>query len=43
MSAKAYTAAASYFHWLVAAPLIGSVVSIDGFFSSSVMIDHVLN
>ncbi|KAL7535956.1 hypothetical protein ACHAXR_006833 [Thalassiosira sp. AJA248-18] len=28
MSAKAYTVAASYYHWLVAAPLMGSVASV---------------
>lgn len=28
MQAQAYTKAASYFHWMVAAPLIGSVASV---------------
>lgn len=28
MSARAYSVAASYYHWLVAAPLVGSVASV---------------
>mmetsp|Transcript_14737 Transcript_14737/g.32023 ORF Transcript_14737/g.32023 Transcript_14737/m.32023 type:complete len:188 (+) Transcript_14737:161-724(+) len=28
MSAKAYTIAASYYHWMVAAPLMGSIASV---------------